>query len=71
MQQRFRRRYRTVKYILYKETLIDFREHFWTFIGSFVGIALIGLIHSEYFTAYDNLFIIGWIFRSMLTPPFA
>lgn len=59
MQQRFRRRYRTVKYILYKETLIDFREHFWTFLGSFVGIALIGLIHSEYFTAYDNLFIIG------------
>ncbi|RZK38554.1 MAG: HPP family protein [Pedobacter sp.] len=59
MQKRFQRRYRTVKYILYKETLIDFREHFWTFLGSFVGIALIGLIHSEYFTAYDNLFIIG------------
>lgn len=59
MQKRFRRRYRTVKYILYKETLIDFREHFSTFLGSFVGIALIGLIHSEYFTAYDNLFIIG------------
>ncbi|WP_082491455.1 HPP family protein [Pedobacter sp. Leaf194] len=30
-----------------------------TFLGSFVGIALVGLIHSEYFTAYDNLFVIG------------
>lgn len=59
MKQRFRRRYRTAKYIFYKETLIDFREHFWTFLGSFVGIALLGFIHSEYLTVHDNLFIIG------------
>lgn len=59
MKQRIRRRYRTAKYIFYKETLIDYREHFWTFLGSFVGIALIGFIHSEYLTVNDNLFIIG------------
>ncbi len=59
MKQRLRRRYRTAKYIFYKETLIDYREHFWTFLGSFVGIALIGFIHSEYLTVNDNLFIIG------------
>ena len=47
------------KYILYKETLIDSREHFWTFLGSFFGIGLIGLLHSKYFTASDNLFMIG------------
>jgi len=50
---------RTAKYIVYKETLIDFKEHFWTFIGAFLGIAIMGLINSKYFTAYDNLFIIG------------
>ena len=59
MKQKFRRRYRTAKYIIYKETLIDYREHFWTFLGSFVGIALIGFIHSNYLTVHDNLFIIG------------
>ena len=59
MKQRFRRRYRTVKYIVYKESLIDFREHFWTFLGSFVGLALMGLINSEYISVHDNLFIIG------------
>ncbi len=47
------------KYIIYKETLIDFREHLWTFIGSFVGIGIIGFLNSKYFTAYDNLFLIG------------
>jgi hypothetical protein len=59
MKKRLRRRYRTVRYIIYKEKLIDFHEHFWTFLGSFVGLALIGLINSEYITIHDNLFIIG------------
>ena len=44
---------------MYKETLVDFREHLWTFLGSFTGIGLIGLLNSKYFTGYDNLFLIG------------
>ncbi|MNK90274.1 HPP family protein [compost metagenome] len=59
MRKRIRRHYRTAKYIVYKETLIDFKEHFWTFIGAFLGIAIMGLLNSKYYTAYDNLFIIG------------
>ncbi|MBE9584467.1 HPP family protein [Mucilaginibacter sp. JRF] len=47
------------KYIIYKETLVDFREHLWTFIGSFLGIGIIGFLSSQHFTAYDNLFLIG------------
>ena len=47
------------RYIIYKETLLDFKEHLWTFIGSFLGIGIIGFLHSKYFTAYDNLFLIG------------
>lgn len=46
-------------YIVYKETLIDFKEHLWTFIGSFLGIGIIGLLSSKYISVYDNLFLIG------------
>ena len=35
------------RYVIYKETLIDFKDHFWTFVGSFLGIALIGFINKE------------------------
>lgn len=59
MKRRIHRHIRTAKYIVYKETLVDFREHFWTFISSFAGIALIGLLNSKHFTATDNLFLIG------------
>lgn len=59
MRTRIRRHYRTAKYIIYKETLVDYREHFWTFMGAFCGIGLIGLLHSEYFTVSDNVFLIA------------
>lgn len=59
MRNRIRRHARRAKYIIYQETLIDFKEHLWTFIGSFLGIGIIGFINSKYFTAYDNLFLIG------------
>jgi CBS domain-containing membrane protein len=59
LKKHIRRHVRRAKYIFYKETLIDLREHAWTFIGSFLGIGLIGFLNSKYFTAYDNLFLIG------------
>jgi len=59
LKRRIRRHVRAARYIFYKETLIDYREHFWTFIGSFFGIGIIGLIHSQYFSSFDNLFLIG------------
>ncbi|MFC6102130.1 HPP family protein [Olivibacter domesticus] len=59
MKKRIRRHVRRAKYIFYKETLVDAREHFWTFIGSFCGIGLIGLLQSSYFSSTDNLFLIG------------
>lgn len=54
-----KKQYRKARYILYRETLIDAKEHFLTFIGSFVGIGLIGLLNSQYLVASDNLFLIG------------
>lgn len=50
---------RRTKQIIYQETLIDFKEHLWTFIGSFLGIGIIGFISSKYFSLYDSLFLIG------------
>jgi CBS domain-containing membrane protein len=59
MKRRIKRQIRYIKLIAYKETLIDFKEHFWTFLGSFTGIGAIGLFNSKYFSYSDNLFLIG------------
>lgn len=59
VKKKVKRTYRKVKYILYKETLIDAKEHFFTFLGAFFGIGIIGFINSKYFVLNDNLFLIG------------
>jgi CBS domain-containing membrane protein len=59
MRKRLHRHVRRARYIMYKETLVDFKEHFWTFIGAFAGIATIGLLNSKYLDVYDNIFLIG------------
>ncbi len=50
---------RKARYVLYKETLVDFKEHFWTFFGSFFGIGLIAFIQSQSLDALENVFLIG------------
>jgi len=50
---------RKARYILYKETLVDFKEHFWTFIGSFFGIGLIAFTQSLSLDKMSNIFLIG------------
>lgn len=47
------------KLVIYKETLIDFNEHLWTFIGAFTGIGLIGWLQQYYLSPQDNLFLVG------------
>lgn len=59
MSSKLKRNYRKVKYVLYRETLIDTKEHILTFLGAFFGIGIIGFINSKYFVANDNLFLIG------------
>ncbi len=51
--------YQKVKYVMYRETLIDVKEHILTFLGAFFGIGIIGFINSKYLTLNDNLFLIG------------
>jgi CBS domain-containing membrane protein len=57
--QKLQRSYRKTRYILYKETLIDYKEHFWSFIGSFVGIGILSYLESIRFSGSDIVFLIG------------
>lgn len=59
LKERLKRNYRIGRYIIYKETLVDHREIFWTFLSSFIGVALIGYIQSKYLLPIENVFLIG------------
>jgi CBS domain-containing membrane protein len=57
--QKIKRGYRKTKYILYKETLVDYKEQFWSFLGSFVGIGILAYIQSLHFQGNDAVYLIG------------
>lgn len=57
--EKIKRSYRKTRYILYKETLIDYKEHFWSFLGSFVGIGILAYLESSQFTGSDVVYLIG------------
>lgn len=57
--RKIKRGYRKTRYILYKETLIDYKEQFWSFIGSFVGIGLISYFQNQSFSHQDVIYLIG------------
>lgn len=59
VKQHIIRGVRISRYVIYRETLVDAREHFWAFIGSFVGIGIIAYLQSHLLSANDNLFLIG------------
>ncbi|RTY74633.1 HPP family protein [Flavobacterium sp. GSP27] len=57
--QKIKRSYRKTKYILYKETLVDFKEHSWAFLGSFIGIGIIAYLQSKALPESDVIYLIG------------
>ncbi len=59
VRKRIKRGLRVSRYIIYKETLVDVKEHIWSFIGAFVGIGLIALFQSQLLTKFENIFLIG------------
>ncbi|WP_162127575.1 HPP family protein [Flavobacterium phycosphaerae] len=56
---KIKRNYRKARYVLYKETLVDFKEHFWAFLGSFVGMGAIAYLQYGKFAHSDYVFLIG------------
>ena len=59
MKEKLKQSLRLARVVIYKETLVDFNEHLWTFLGAFIGIGSIGLIQSYYLTENDNVFLVG------------
>lgn len=57
--QKLKRSYRKTRYVLYKETLVDFKEHFWAFVGSFIGIGTIAYMQSKTLPHSDVVYLIG------------
>ncbi|MCX6218637.1 HPP family protein [Spirosoma sp.] len=54
-----KRPYRIARYVIYRQTLIDPVDHFWTFLGSFIAIASFGLLNQSQLTDPDRVFLIG------------
>ncbi|GAB2959948.1 HPP family protein [Hymenobacter coalescens] len=59
MRRRLRGHARRIKVIVYEETLFDYQEHLWTFLGSFVGIGLIGLLNRYVLGPQDTMLLVG------------
>ncbi|MFT3683284.1 MAG: HPP family protein [Ferruginibacter sp.] len=59
MRKRIKRSLRISRYVIYKETLVDYKEHIWSFVGSFIGIGLIAFLQTKTMAQADNIFLIG------------
>lgn len=59
MRKTIKRSLRVSRYVIYKETLVDSKEHFWSFVGAFIGIGIIAFLQSHFLTRDENIFLIG------------
>ncbi len=59
VRKRIKRGIRVSRYVIYKETFVDYKEHFWSFVGAFIGIGLIALFQSDILSKSENVFLIG------------
>ena len=59
MKRQIRRRLKQTQYIFYQETLVDVKDHFWSFLGAFFGIGLIAFLQSQQISEIENVFLIG------------
>lgn len=50
---------RISRYIIYKETLVNPREKFWSFMGAFVGLFFIAYIQHLQVSKLENVLLIG------------
>jgi len=53
------RNIRISRYVIYKETLIDFEEQAWSFLGALFGIGLIAFVQSQSLYKIENVLLIG------------
>lgn len=59
MKKKIQRGLRVSRYVIYKETLVDYREHVWSFLGAFIGIGFIAFCQGQVLARQENIFLIG------------
>ncbi|HLP53794.1 MAG TPA: HPP family protein [Fluviicola sp.] len=59
VKKKIKRSLRISRYVVYRETLVDYKEHLWSFIGAFIGIGLIAFVQGYSLTKDENIFLIG------------
>jgi CBS-domain-containing membrane protein len=59
VRKKIKRGLRVSRYVIYKETLVDYREHLWSFCGAFTGIGIIAFLQSLMLSRLENIFLIG------------
>ncbi|KFC24421.1 HPP family protein [Chryseobacterium sp. FH1] len=59
MKKQIKRRIKRTQYIFYQETLVDFKDHLWSFLGAFFGIGIIAFLQSQQISEIENVFLIG------------
>lgn len=59
VRKKIKRGLRVSRYVIYKETLVDYHEHIWSFLGAFIGIGLIAFLQSLMLPKLENIFLIG------------
>ena len=59
MKKQIKRRIKRSQYIFYQETLVDFKDHFWSSLGAFFGIGIIAFLQSQQISEIENVFLIG------------
>lgn len=58
-KSKVKRNIRIVRYYLYKEAIVNIREYFFSFVGSFIGIGTIATLHHFFLPVSDSIFLIG------------
>ncbi|KAA2240702.1 HPP family protein [Chitinophaga agrisoli] len=59
MKHKIKRGLRISRYIIYRETLVDYREQFWSALGAMVGIGAIAWLQGLTLGKEENIFLIG------------
>jgi len=59
MKHRIKRGLRISRYVIYRETLVDYREKFWSALGALVGIGLIAFLQDQSLGKSEHIFLIG------------
>lgn len=59
VRKKIKRGIRISRFVIYKETLVDRRENFLSFLGTFLGIGIIAFYQKQILNENENVFLIG------------